>query len=460
MPEETLQSSELKVVPVEEQITNELVKANVTEAIIANLKEKYMPLQIKGIDDKETYLIVKDARKEVKALRVMAEKLCKKGREEAVAIQKAWVKREKEVTDQIAEVEDHLEKQEKDFEAQVAAEKERRKREQEEQFILRQQTLSGMGALYADGNFTIGEVSFEMSLIKECDPDIWDNDIKPKFEAEYKIVQAEILEQERLKQEKEAEFKKQQEEFEYKQRELEQKETALKAALEEQERKQREEEAKKQAEERNRIEKLWRSRLDQLDEVGWNGQEAFARYDDSIVVATYEQLITLTDEEFQPILISHNKKVAAIAEEEKQKRLAEIEAQKEAERIKILGKSRSDMLKQYNANMEFYPIDSLGKMEEAYFEDILAGWQSAYEIEQRSKWEKEQEEKHKAEELRKQQEMEQAKDKEKWSEMIRQVNAVEVYEMRSSQYRTKALKFRQKLDELKALFDAFLKNDQ
>lgn len=445
------ETTPITVSPVEEQITTELVKHNVTEAKIAELKEKYLPLQIKGIDDKETYLIVKEARKEVKALRVMAEKLCKKGRENAVAIQKAWVAKEKEVTGQIGEVEDHLEKQEKEFDEQVKAEKLRRQREQEEQFIMRNQVLSGLGVLYSDGFYTLGEVSFEMSLIKECDSDIWEADVLPKFQEAYQKDAAERLEQERIQQEREAEMKRQQEELDRKQREIEQREAALKAAQEEQERKQREEEAKKQTEERARIERLWRSRLDQLDEVGWNGQEAFARYDESLIVATYDQLITWTDEEFQPILTSHNQKVAAIAEEKEQKRLAEIEAQKEQARINAIRKSRSSVLDQYKVVLATH-IDVADYSDEQW-DTLLEEVKADYEKRQREQWEKEQEEKRKADELKKQQEMEQAKDKEKWSEMIRQVNAIEVYEMRSSQYRTKAMKFRQKLDELKALFD-------
>jgi len=36
-------SEELQVVPIEERISNELVKHNVTEAIIAKLREDYLP---------------------------------------------------------------------------------------------------------------------------------------------------------------------------------------------------------------------------------------------------------------------------------------------------------------------------------------------------------------------------------------------------------------------------------
>src|SRR5688572_5126404 len=202
----TTMSEELQVVPIEEQISQELVKHNVTQAVISTLNEKYGQLKIAGIEDKETYLLVKEGRKECKAFRVAAKKICEKGREEAVAIQKAWVAKQKEVTDQIAAIEDPLEEQEKAYEAAVAKEKEERKRKQEEQLIVRQQVLTGMGALYSDGCFKLGEISFELSVVKESEPDIWEESILPKFKEEYEKVEAERIEQERIKQEREAEM--------------------------------------------------------------------------------------------------------------------------------------------------------------------------------------------------------------------------------------------------------------
>lgn len=423
-----MKEQELKIIPVEEQITVELVKANVTETIINSLKERYLPLKIDGIDDKETYLQVKEARKECKSLRVLAEKICKKGREEAVAIQKAWVSKEKEVTGQISKVEDYLEKQEKDYETAVEAEKQRRKREQEEQFILRQQSLSSMGVLYDNGNFTIGEVSFEMSIIKECDPEIWENDIKPKYEEEFKKVEAVRLEQERVKQEKEAELKKQQEEMERRERELAEKEAALKAAQEEQEKKKQEEEERKSNEEKQKRQELQSKRLNELLPYNKYGSEV-----DMTI------LWDLSEDKYQDIL-----------SKKKREHEIEIDKQKEHERIKVLGKSRMEILKQYNAGTDAN-IDAVGKWDEIEWEIIRSGWQDAYEKEQHQKWEKEQEERKKEEELKRQQQIEQSKDKEKWEAIMEKVNAIEVYDMRSSQYRKKAMILREKLEEIKAL---------
>jgi hypothetical protein len=431
-----MNEQEIAVVPVEEQISQELVKNNVTDTLIEKLKADYMPLQIAGIDDKETYLLVKEARKECKKWRVLAKKLCTKGREDAVAIQKAWVAKEKEVTEKIGEVEDHLEKQEKEFDAAVEAEKLRRKREQEEQFILRQQALSAMSVLYADGNFTLGDVSFEMSLIKECDPEIWENDIKPKFEEAHKIVMAEVLERERIKKEKEEEFRKQQEEFERKQRELEEKEAALKAAQEEQDKKERERIAE---EERIKKEKLEKKFQDRLVRGHYNFNGFTVSYKDKIV-GSKEDLVAIPEDDFNELVAVRELEIAD-----------EIEAQKEAERKMVLGQSRLKALKELGR----VPIDataiSLSDLSEEEYDTLYANEKREYEAAKRKMWEIEQEDKRLKDEADQKAKMEAAKDKEKWWEMMDQIKAIAVWEMRSSQYRAKAKRFRELLDQIKAL---------
>lgn len=444
-------SEELQqLVPIEEQISQELVKQNVTESIIAGLKEKYLPLKISGIEDKETYLLVKDARKECKALRVLAKKICEKGREDAVAIQKAWVGKQKEVTDQIAEVEDYLEKQEKEFEAAVAKDKEDRKRRNEEQLIVRHQLLSSMGVTYSDGYFTLEEVSFELSLVKESEPDIWEESILPKFKAEYEVVQRVAIIEAEAKKRADEEFKKQQEDLERGKKELAEKEAALKKALDDQAEEQRKDVLLKEAQERERIEKLWRGRLERLRPIGWNGQEAFAKYDENVIVATYQQLIEMSDETFANVLNIYQQNVENDARLKEQKRLAEIEEQKEIERVMALGKSRLEQLKRYDAETTG-KIDVMGKWSDEEWEIIRAGWQDVYDKEQKEKWEKEQEEKRQLDELRKQQELALSGDKVKWAEIIKQLDEITLYTMISVQYKKKLGIMREKLEEIKAL---------
>ena len=88
-----------------------LVENNITSQVIEKLKQDYLGLKINGIEDKLGFKKVEEARKECKALRNLATNLCKKGREDAIKIQKDWIAKEKEVVADISEVEDYLEKQ-------------------------------------------------------------------------------------------------------------------------------------------------------------------------------------------------------------------------------------------------------------------------------------------------------------------------------------------------------------
>lgn len=443
-------SEELQLVPIDEQISLELVKQNVTEAIIANLREKYLPLKIAGIDDKETYLLVKDARKECKALRVLAKKICEKGREDAVAIQKAWVGKQKDVTDQIAEVEDYLEKQEKQFEADVAKDKEDRKRRHEEQLIMRQQILSAMGVLYSEGAYTLGEVSFELSVVKETEPDIWEESILPKFRDEYSKVEAERIEQDRIKLEREAELKRQQDELEQKQLELAQREHALKLAQEEQARKQREELLRiekeaiaKKIENRN-------ARRAELSSFGMvpNFLSGDYTYQDVIISGRYIE--NAEDNEWNETVELSRLDVQNKKAEAEQERLAEIETQKEAERVRGVKNNRIQLLAEYGW-VWTAELGDLGVLPQQEWESALNEAKSDFETKQKEKWEKEQADKRAQDEVIRLQKLDAAKDKEKWEEMMQKVNEVVVYEMRSSQYRKKAMILREKLEEIKAL---------
>lgn len=95
----------------ESVIETALAKENITAQVIAKLKADYSGLTINGIDDKEGFKRVEEGRKECKAIRVLATKICKTGREEAIQIQKAWIAKEKEVVGQIEEIEKELEEQ-------------------------------------------------------------------------------------------------------------------------------------------------------------------------------------------------------------------------------------------------------------------------------------------------------------------------------------------------------------
>lgn len=102
---ETPNQTPIETSPIE----TALAEQNVTAQVIAKLKADYFGLTINGIDDKVGFKAVEDARKECKAIRVLASKICVKGREKAVKEQKDWILKEKEVVSAIEEVEDALE---------------------------------------------------------------------------------------------------------------------------------------------------------------------------------------------------------------------------------------------------------------------------------------------------------------------------------------------------------------
>lgn len=108
-------------------ISQELIKANITDILITRAKEKGLKLKINGVEDRAGYREADEHRKYCKKMRNLAVDICKKGRENAIQVQKAWVAKEKEVAGQFREVEEYLEAQ---LEA-IDLEKERIKKEAE-----------------------------------------------------------------------------------------------------------------------------------------------------------------------------------------------------------------------------------------------------------------------------------------------------------------------------------------
>ena len=120
-----------EVVPVN-RITQALAEQNVTEQVLAGLK-KHLALKVTSPEDKKGYALVHEARMQCRDLRVLATKIAKAGREDAVKEQKAWIAEEKRVVGQIEEVESYLEAQERIVdEAKEKAEKEAAKKIEKE----------------------------------------------------------------------------------------------------------------------------------------------------------------------------------------------------------------------------------------------------------------------------------------------------------------------------------------
>ncbi len=240
------QTTEIQELSLEKVIETKLIQANVTEQVLAALKEKYGNLKLEGLDNKESYLELKAAAKDCAKVRTLTVRICKEGREEAVKTQKLWIAKEKEIVGEVAIVEDALDAEIKKYDDEVERLATEEKQRQEEAYINRQAALTKMGARYEGGCFVLGEASFESELIKGSSQDVWDEAVLPKFQAEFEKIEAVRIaeekekaekeramreEQEKLRKEQEA-FRLQQEEFARKQAEVAAEEKAKALALE------------------------------------------------------------------------------------------------------------------------------------------------------------------------------------------------------------------------------------
>lgn len=402
-------TSEVIEISLETKIEHELVKANVTQAVINTLKDRYSGMKLASLTDKESYLELKAAAKECSKIRNLAVKCCKAGREDAIAIQKLWVAKEKEVVAEISSVETPLDNEIAKFDAEVERLANEEKRLQEEAYMHRTQSLTKMGAVYGDGSFTLGAYSIEANMIKESSADTWNDSILPKFDAEYQKIEAVRIEEQKRADEHAAVLKKQQDELAEQQRQFQEQQLEFQRKQNEAANIEREriaEEKRKKSEDDNN---RWRYRLSLLDEVGWNGQFAFSKLQDSEKpVFTYEELVELSDEAFGIRMKQYNTSVIELKKEldakAEEKRLAELKiAQEEAatkERKRIEEENRLNEIK------------------------------------------RQQDEQRKAEELAK------AGDTAQWDNFIEQVKKITVPAVKSGQYRKISAIAKEKLEEI------------
>lgn len=106
---------------LEPPIDMNVVKLNVTDQEIAKMKADYLPLKIKGIEDKAGLKAVYDARQIVKKTRVGVEKHAKDLKESALAWQRKVNTEKDRIVGELETIESHLQSEEDT----IAAEKER-----------------------------------------------------------------------------------------------------------------------------------------------------------------------------------------------------------------------------------------------------------------------------------------------------------------------------------------------
>lgn len=379
-------TSEVIEISLETKIEHELVKANVTQAVINTLKEKYSGMKLSSLTSKEDYLDIKAAAKECSKVRNLAVKCCKILREDAIKYQKQVVAKEKEIVAQIGEVETPLDEEIAKFDAEVERLANEEKRLQEEAYMHRTQSLTKMGAVYGDGAFTLGAYSIEANMIKESSTDTWNDSILPKFDAEYQKIEADRIEQQKKKDIEEAELKRKQEELAEKERLFNEQQAEFNRQQEERVRVERERIRAEQIEaERVRVD-VQNKRLQQLI--------PFNPYNKGISI---EFLHSLSEQDFITLL-NDTKDKYAVEQADKQKEIEEQAAKKERHRIE----------------------------EENRLAEIK----------------RQQEEQKKAEELAK------AGDTAQWDNFIEQVKKITVPAVKSGQYRKISAIAKEKLEEI------------
>lgn len=383
------QTTEIQELSLEKVIETRLVQNNVTDQILLALKDKYGGMKLKALDDKESYLELKSAAKDCAKVRTLTTKLCKEGRERAVREQKLWIAKEKEIIGRVAEVEDVLDSEIKKFDDEIERKANEEKKRQEDAYINRQAALTKMGATYIGGSFVLGNASFEAELIKGASEDIWQDAIVPKFRAEYEVIEAARIEEERKREEAAADLRRQQEELQRQQQEFRQQQEEMQRLRSEAERIERERLQAEEAEKRRITAELQSKRLNLLLQ--------YSQYGDAVNMAT---LWSLAESDFDETLKS--KKAAYEAHVAEQQRLTE----------------------------------------ERRVAEIEAAKQAAIEAEQHRL---QQEQAKKAEELA------QASDKDKYADLISKLRTIDLPEMRSGQYRKKVQVIREKMGEILSL---------
>jgi chemosensory pili system protein ChpA (sensor histidine kinase/response regulator) len=108
MNETQTETSQAKLVPV----FNSPITFNVTNTELERMRSQYMPLTIKGIEDRAGYKAVYEARQVVKNTRIELGRYAKNLREDAQAWAKKVIAEEKRVIGELEKIEDHLQQQE------------------------------------------------------------------------------------------------------------------------------------------------------------------------------------------------------------------------------------------------------------------------------------------------------------------------------------------------------------
>lgn len=407
-----LEAEEISNNPLEAKIEQELVKANITDMVIAELVKQYGHLKLKSIDDKESYLELKTASKEIRRVEILAEKICEHGRAGAVKEQRLWISKQKEVLEKTGKVKSPIDADIKRFDDEVERKEQEEKKRQEEMFIQRQSSLLKYGARYENGSFVLNHISYESINIQEADEEVWSDIILPKYKKQFEAVEFERVAEENKRKEESDKLKAEQEKLQREQNEFRLQQEAFNKQKEETERVQRDEQIRRESEERTRRGVEIKRRCNQLSGLGmkFNFQFDAYRFED-VNVDNKTEISILGNEDWDALI----NRITPIIEQRKkdfeEQRLFQIEKEKQEaieaaatnERLRIEEENRQAQLK------------------------------------------KEQEEKQKIEDAAK------ASDKDKWVVLMRSIESLPLPVFTSNIYKGKLASLKSLIEQIKSL---------
>lgn len=404
----TIEAEEIPIEQaVEKKFVSSLEQHEINKEMLEEKRNECLLLKLNG-QDKEAYTLIRETRLNQKTNRVVIEKICKKGREDATKTQKAWIAVEKEYVSIVSAGEDYLQKLEDDYLQEQERIKLEAKRRQEEAFIIRQSDLTKMGATYQDGSFVLNDVSYEAILIKESDNDVWET-MKAKFNERYLINEEKRLAEEKEKSEAAAKIEEQRLEQERKQKELEDREAAIKQKEQEEIERQQDIEREKGVALKAKMDAQNKSRSNQLAALGlnYNGQE----YIFQDVNVHWTEITTMNESEWNELIEKITPVISQRKQDAENKRLAEIEEEKRIAAEAAVKKEQDRV------------AEATRKEEEKRIQD----------------------------QAKKEEELLRATDKTKWQNFIAAINAIAIPDMKHPSYRQKivdAKKFVAKINDL------------
>ena len=413
---------------LQQKISKELVKRNVTDAVISKLKGEFAGLTLKSPTDKESYLQLKESRLIVRKVEILGEKAFKKLKEYPNQVRNYILDKEKEFANKFSVIYPNLDEGIKTFEDEVERKENEEKELKEKAFQHRQGTLIKYGAQYNNGSFELNHISYEIGNIKDADEEIWESIIIPKYKAEFEKVQAEIVRQEeerkaaalKLKEEQD-ELNRQREEMDKQRKELADQQAAMQKLKDDSEREQRLSDQKMLDEENEKRNKVVQARINRLYSINilkspyidksYSFVDDEINYSEQLIsnkISIPADLFSLYDSEWDNLVEELSGHFQKKKKEVIEKRIADTEAQRQIDIELALQTERERVAEQKR----------LSDIKEAKQKQI------------------------------KEEELSQGRDKRKWEEFLRQLNEVEFMEMNSTIYKRKVAIAKEKISEI------------